>query len=89
MSRPVRARIRATAQAWYHIDQGTAFFPYEWFVALEQTGGQERLTTPGHMQRFGFLSNPPHQAYNPDGLPIGFSPHRASPRQGSVPMLAG
>ena len=63
----------ATAQAWYHIDQGTAFFPYEWFVALEQTGGQERFATPGHMQRFGFLSNPPHQAYNPDGLPIGFS----------------
>ena len=62
-----------TAQAWYHIDQGTAFFPYEWFVALEQAGGQERFATPGHMQRFGFLSNPPHQAYNPDGLPIGFS----------------
>ena len=29
----------ATAQAWYHIDQGTAFFPYEWFVALAQTEG--------------------------------------------------
>jgi mono/diheme cytochrome c family protein len=62
-----------TAQAWYHIDQGTAFFPYEWFVALEQTGGQERFATPGHMQRFGFLPNPPQQPYNPDGLPIGFS----------------
>jgi hypothetical protein len=42
-------------------------------VALEQAEGQERFATPGNMQRFGFLSNPPHQAYNPDGLPIGLS----------------
>ena len=62
-----------TAQSWYHVDQGTAFFPYDWFVALEQAQGQERFAAPGNMQRFGFLSNPPHQTYNPDGLPIGFS----------------
>lgn len=62
-----------TAQAWYHIDQGTAFFPYEWFVALEQAEGHERFATPGHMQRYGFLPNPPHPTFNPDGLPIGFS----------------
>jgi Cytochrome c len=62
-----------TAQSWYHVDQGTAFFPYDWFVALEQAEGQERFAAPGNMQRFGFLPNPPHQAFNPDGLPIGFS----------------
>jgi RoxA-like, cytochrome c-like len=62
-----------TAQSWYHVDQGTAFFPYDWFVALEQAEGQERFAAPGNMQRFGFLSNPPHQTYNPDGLPIGFA----------------
>jgi hypothetical protein len=62
-----------TAQAWYHVDQGTAFFPYDWFVALEQAQGHERFAAPGNMQRFGFLSNPPHPAFNPDGLPIGFS----------------
>jgi mono/diheme cytochrome c family protein len=62
-----------TAQSWYHVDQGTAFFPHDWFVALEQARGQERFAAPGNMQRFGFLSNPPHQTYNPDGLPIGFS----------------
>jgi mono/diheme cytochrome c family protein len=62
-----------TAQAWYHVDQGTAFFPYEWFVALEQAQGQERFAASGNMQRFGFLPNPPHQTFNPDGLPIGFS----------------
>jgi hypothetical protein len=63
----------ATAQAWYHVDQGTAFFPYEWFVALEQAEGQERFAASGNMQRFGFLPNPPHGTFNPDGLPIGFS----------------
>ena len=47
-----------TAQAWYHVDQGTAFFPYEWFVALEQAEGQERFAASGNMQRFGFLPNP-------------------------------
>jgi hypothetical protein len=63
----------ATAQAWYHVDQGTAFFPYEWFVALTQAQGEERFAAPGNMQRFGFLPNPPHQTFDPDGLPIGFS----------------
>ena len=63
----------ATAQAWYHVDQGTAFFPYEWFVALTQAQGEEHFAAPGNMQRFGFLPNPPHQTFNPDGLPIGFS----------------
>jgi hypothetical protein len=62
-----------TTQLWHHVDQGTAFFPYEWFVALEQAQGQERFAAPGNMQRFGFLSNPPHPTFNPDGLPIGFS----------------
>jgi Cytochrome c len=63
----------ATAQAWYHVDQGTAFFPYEWFVALDQAQGRERFASPGNMRRFGFLPDPPNQAFNPDGLPIGFS----------------
>ncbi len=63
----------ATAQSWSHIDQGTAFFPYEWFVALEQVQGEERFAAPGHMRQFGFIPNPPHDVYNPDGLPVGFS----------------
>jgi hypothetical protein len=62
-----------TTQRWQHADQGTAFFPYEWFIALEQAQGQERFAAPGNMQRFGFLSDPPQPTFNPDGLPIGFS----------------
>ncbi len=62
-----------TRQRWQHADQGTAFFPYEWFVALEQAQGEERFAAPGNMERFGFLSDPPQATFNPDGLPIGFS----------------
>jgi hypothetical protein len=35
--------------------------------------GEERFAAPGNMQGFGFLPNPPHQTFNPDGLPAGFS----------------
>jgi hypothetical protein len=63
----------ATTQSWYHVDQGTAFFPYAWLVELEQAEGQERFIAPGNMERFGFLSNPPSAEFNPDGLPVGFS----------------
>ena len=62
-----------TTQSWYHADQGTAFFPYAWLLALEQAEGRERFTAPGNMERFGFLSDPPHPTFNPAGLPVGFS----------------
>jgi hypothetical protein len=78
-----------TAQAWYHIDQGTAFFPYDWFVALEQAEGHERFAAPGNMQRFGFLSNPPHPQFNPDGLPIGFSRTELRLDQGALQCWQG
>ena len=81
MRRPVSAPIKVdygTAQAWYHIDQGTAFFPYAWLIALEQAGGQERFTSPGNMERFGFLSNPPHHTYQPRRSAGRLLAHRAS-----------
>lgn len=61
-----------TAQWWYHVDQGTAFIPYEWFLALEQARGQELFRAPGNMERLGFFPNPPNN-FNPHGLPVGFS----------------
>jgi hypothetical protein len=30
-----------TARSWYHADQGTAFFPYAWLLALEQADSRE------------------------------------------------
>ena len=58
---------------WYFLTQGTAFMPYAWFLALEQSAGTELFSAPGHLQRMGFLTEPPDQRYNPDGLPVGFA----------------
>jgi hypothetical protein len=65
-----------TARWWYFLSQGTAFMPYEWFLALEQPAGTELFSAPGHMQRLGFLIEPPDQKYNPRGLPVGFAKTR-------------
>jgi hypothetical protein len=62
-----------TARWWYFLSQGTAFMPYQWFVALEQPVGTERFSSPGNMQRLGFLIEPPDQKYNDRGLPVGFA----------------
>ena len=62
-----------TTRSWYHADQGTAFFPYAWLLALEQADGRELFTAPDNLRRFGFLPDPPHPSFNPDGLPVGFS----------------
>jgi hypothetical protein len=79
----------ATAQAWYHIDQGTAFFPYEWFVALDQAEGKERFASSGNMRRFGFFPDSPNQTFNPDGLPIGFSQTELRLDKGAFPCWQG
>src|SRR5262249_27262309 len=62
-----------TGRWWYFLSQGTAFMPYPWFLALEQATGTELFSAPGHMQRFGFLIEPPDPRYNPAGLPVGFA----------------
>ena len=62
-----------TTQSWYHADQGTAFIPYAWLLALEQADSQQLFAAPDNMRRFGFLPDPPQAGTNPDGLPVGFS----------------
>ena len=62
-----------TANWWYYLSQGTVFVPYDWLLALEQAKGQELFASPGNMTRLGFLVDPPHPEYNPDGLPVGFA----------------
>jgi hypothetical protein len=62
-----------TARSWYHADQGTAFFPYAWLLALEQADSRELFAAPDNLRRFGFLPDAPHPSSNPDGLPVGFS----------------
>jgi len=64
-----------TVDRWHFISQGTALFPYEWFLALEQPGQQpgqtELIRAPENLQRLGFLAAPASPTNNPDGLPIG------------------
>jgi hypothetical protein len=48
-----------TTRWWYNLSQGTAFMPYAWFLALEQPVGTELFSSPGNMQRLGFLIEPP------------------------------
>ena len=60
-----------TAKRWHFISQGTAIFPYEWFLALEQPGQTELISAPANLQRLGFLAEPADPTSNPDGLPVG------------------
>ena len=64
-----------TADRFHFISQGTAIFPYEWFLALEQPGQQPGQTAlisaPENLQRLGFLTEPASATNNPDGLPVG------------------
>ena len=64
-----------TANRWHFISQGTAIFPYEWFLALEQPNQQpgqtELISAPANLQRLGFLAEPADPASNPNGLPVG------------------
>jgi hypothetical protein len=71
-----------TSNWWYYVSQGTVFMPYEWFLALEQADGHELFNAPGHMNRLGFLVDPPDPRYNPDGLPVGFAKRQLALDQG-------
>lgn len=72
-----------TSLWFWHVPQGTAIMPYEWFLALEQPSsnlidgllGQEMglFTDSAYMARFGFLPSVKDAKHNPDGLPIGFA----------------
>ncbi|MET4386546.1 hypothetical protein ABIB73_002291 [Bradyrhizobium sp. F1.4.3] len=64
-----------TADRWHFVSQGTAIFPYEWFLALEQPdqqpGQTDLISAPANLQRLGFLAEPARATDNPDGLPVG------------------
>lgn len=61
---------------FHHTTQGTAIFPYDWFMALEQPTtllvNAPLFRSDDYLARFGFLPTPATE-YNPDGLPIGFA----------------
>ncbi len=67
-------------QWWYHIAQGSGLtvpVPYKWFLALEQPKlslfkPASKFIDPEFIGRFGFLADDKN-AYNPDGIPVGFT----------------
>ena len=60
-------------QSFYHLTQGSQLIPYEWFLAVEQAKGQDLFRKNENLNRFGYITQAPNAAENPDGLPIGFA----------------
>jgi hypothetical protein len=62
----------AESLTFYYTPQGSQLIPYDWFLALEQPGAS---TTPfrenQNILRYRYLPQNP-DAWNPDGLPVGF-----------------
>ncbi|MGH8548621.1 MAG: di-heme-cytochrome C peroxidase [Methylococcales bacterium] len=62
-----------TRMEWWYTSQGTWIIPYEWFLALERTEGEELFSSQENLeQRLRYIGWPADPKWNPDGLPIGF-----------------
>ncbi len=59
-------------QWYYNTTQGSQLIPYDWFLALEQPGGERPFRANAFIDSLGYPPNPPDTVLNPDGLPIGF-----------------
>lgn len=60
-------------QAYYHTDQGTRLIPYNWFLALEQTGLSRKPFLSGEVLAKANLLPDPDTTNNPDRLPVGLA----------------
>jgi mono/diheme cytochrome c family protein len=60
----------ATRQLFYTTSQGSRMLPYDWFLALEVSDGQDSFLK-ARVPQLGYLSNSNTLA-NPDSLPVGF-----------------
>src|SRR5262245_39871244 len=60
-----------TRQEFYYTTQGSQLIPYDWFLALEKAGSQDRFASAANLERLRFISQD-RSDRNPDGLPIGF-----------------
>ncbi len=57
---------------FYFTPQGSQLIPYDWFLALEQPGESTTpFRDPQNILRYRYLPQQP-DAFNPDGLPVGF-----------------
>lgn len=76
----VATRVEYLAQNWsakeslefYYTPQGSQLIPYSWFLALEQPGASTApFRDPQNILKYRYLPQKP-DAWNPDGLPVGF-----------------
>ena len=61
----------AQSMWFYNISQGSDLMPYDFFLALEQTGSAEPFRDNQNMNHYRYLTQIPTVS-NPDGLPVGF-----------------
>lgn len=63
---------KASESLWfYNITQGSDMLPYDFFMALEQTGKNELFRANDNINRYRYLPQKVTHS-NPDGLPVGF-----------------
>ncbi len=65
---------QSTRMSYWFTSQGSQIVPYRWFLVLEQAHSTERFRSDAHIEQLGYL--PAAQgpgAWNPDGLPVGFT----------------
>lgn len=60
---------------FYHSPQGSPIIPYDYFIALEQSGSETLFTDQEHLSNLGMLYWG-KSSLNPDGLPIGLTVDR-------------
>ena len=60
-----------TRQKFYTTSQGSQIMTYSWFTSLERADSREGFYADG-LKRHGFIPNPRHRKFNPDGLPVGW-----------------
>lgn len=76
---PPRGAVHYLEQGWspeerqqfYYTTQGSQLIPYDWFLALERAGANERFALGANLERLRFIAQAPTAGRNPDGLPIG------------------
>jgi hypothetical protein len=69
---------------FYDSGQGSRLVPYDWFLALDQPGSEERFLATDHLHALGLIARTATPG-NPDSLPVGFV--RDAPYDDGTPAL--
>jgi hypothetical protein len=70
---------------WYHLSQGTEFFPLDFLRALEDSETHEPFMK--NLERFGFISDAKDPKCNPHGLPVGMTADKTRDLRFNVIMV--